>query len=70
MSSNNDRLLRWHETGLKKANFYNLLAAGKLKAVKLGKFTCIWQSELDRYLRNLPEYKSAKQQSDRSDVAA
>lgn len=35
------------------------IAAGELKAVKAGKLVCVWQSDAEEYLRNLPPAKVA-----------
>lgn len=39
---------------------YRLMNEGQISAVKIGKRTFFWKSEIQRYLEALPEYPSSK----------
>lgn len=43
---------------LGKTYIYQLLAAGKIPAVKIGKRTCIRNSDLDKFIESLEPFKS------------
>jgi excisionase family DNA binding protein len=44
--------------GIGITTFYKLLNSNKIKAVKIGKCLKIRRSEINRYISELPEYKS------------
>ena len=45
----------WATLGVSRSTLYELIAAGELKAVKVGRRTLIRHEELERYVRTLPE---------------
>ncbi|MCZ8271731.1 MAG: helix-turn-helix domain-containing protein [Beijerinckiaceae bacterium] len=71
--NSHDELLSLKETMLtlkrSRAGLYNMLKRGEITAVKHGKATCFKRSEVNRYLANLPVFRS-RAQGGRSDVAA
>lgn len=41
--------------GISTPTFYRFVAAGKLKAFKIGRSTCVKQSEIQRFLKACPD---------------
>lgn len=48
--------------GIGSTKFYQLLNKGELNAVKIGKRLMLRRSEINRYISELPPYKSIKQE--------
>jgi excisionase family DNA binding protein len=45
----------WTTLGVGRSTLYELIAAGDIKAVKVGRRTLIRHDELERYVQDLPE---------------
>ncbi|HOO51565.1 MAG TPA: helix-turn-helix domain-containing protein [Alphaproteobacteria bacterium] len=44
--------------GIGNTKFYQLLNAGEIQAVKIGKSLRVRRSEIERFIKNLPSYKN------------